>query len=50
VIVVENGVASVAKPDAGDGVPLVQVTLTPTDATLFGTKFLFTVRVAWSVL
>jgi hypothetical protein len=50
VIVVENGKASVAEPDAGEGVPLLQVTLTETLEPLFGTKFLFTVRVAWSVL
>ena len=41
-----NGVASEAVPDAGEGVPLVQVTLTGTDAPLFGTKSLFTVSVA----
>jgi hypothetical protein len=50
VIVVEKGVASVAEPDAGEGVPLLHVTLTLTEAPLSGTKFLFTVRVAWSVL
>ena len=44
--VVVNGVASDAEPEAGDGVPLVQVTLTATDAPLSGTKFLFTVNVA----
>ena len=44
--VVTNGIASVALPDAGEGVPLVQVTLTDTDAPLFGMKSLFTVRVA----
>jgi hypothetical protein len=42
VTVVANGVASVAEPDAGDGVPLVQVTLTLTDAPLLGVKSLFT--------
>jgi hypothetical protein len=46
VIVVTNGVASLAEPDAGEGVPLVQVTLTETLAPLFGWKSLFTVRVA----
>jgi hypothetical protein len=44
--VVTNGVASDADPDAGEGVPLVQVTLTLTLAPLFGTKSLFTVSVA----
>jgi hypothetical protein len=44
--VVVNGVASEAEPDAGDGVPLVQVTLTETDAPLFGTKSFFTVKSA----
>ena len=44
--VVVNGVASEAEPLAGDGVPLVQLTLTLTDAPLFGTKSLFTVKVA----
>jgi hypothetical protein len=46
VIVVTNGVASLAEPDAGDGVPLVQVTLTLTLAPLSGWKSLFTVSVA----
>ena len=46
VIVVVNGVASLAEPLAGEGVPLVQVTLTGTLAPSFGTKSLFTVRVA----
>jgi hypothetical protein len=46
VIVVVNGVASEAEPEAGDAVPLVHVMLTGTDAPLFGTKSLFTVRVA----
>jgi hypothetical protein len=51
VIVVTNGVASLAEPDAGEGVPLVQVTLTETLAALSGWKSLFTVRVAlFSVL
>jgi hypothetical protein len=45
VTVVTNGVASLAEPDAGEGVPLVQVTLTLTLAPLFGTKSLFTVKV-----
>jgi hypothetical protein len=45
VTVVTNGVDSEAEPAAGDGVPLVQVTLTGTLATLFGTKSLFTVNV-----
>ena len=46
VTVVVNGAASDADPDAGEGVPLVQDTLTLTDAPLFGTKSLFTVNVA----
>jgi hypothetical protein len=46
VIVVTNGVDSEAEPEAGDGVPLVQATLTATLAALFGSKSLFTVRVA----
>jgi hypothetical protein len=46
VIVVTNGAASEADPEAGDGVPLVQLTLTETVAPLFGTKSLFTVSVA----
>jgi hypothetical protein len=46
VTVVENGVASDADPDAGEGVPLLQLTLTETDAPLFGTKSLFTLKVA----
>jgi hypothetical protein len=46
VTVVENGVASEAEPLAGEGVPLVQVTLIETDAALFGTKSLTTVSVA----
>jgi len=51
VTVVVNGTASDAEPDAGEGVPLVQDTLTLTDAPLFGTKSLFTVNVAlFSVL
>jgi hypothetical protein len=44
--VVTNGVASLADPEAGEGVPLVQVTLTLTLAPLFGTKSLLTVKVA----
>ena len=44
--VVVNGVASEAEPLAGEGVPLVQLTLTLTLAPLFGTKSLFTVNVA----
>ena len=52
VTVVENGVASEAEPDAGKGVPLVQLTLTVTDAPLFGTKSLLTVKVAafWALV
>jgi hypothetical protein len=51
VIVVENGVASEAVPDAGEGVPVVQVTLTGTVAPLFGAKSLCTASVAlFSVL
>jgi hypothetical protein len=51
VIVVVNGVDSLADPEAGDGVPLVQETLTETLAALFGMKSLFTVSVAlFSVL
>jgi hypothetical protein len=46
VTVVVNGVASEAEPEAGEGEPLVQVTLTPTVPPLFGTKSLLTVRVA----
>ena len=46
VTVVVNGAASDAEPDAGEGVPLVHVMLTLTDAPLFGTKSLSTVRVA----
>jgi hypothetical protein len=50
-MVVENGVASDAEPDAGEGVPLVQVTLMLTLAASFGTKSLLTVSVAvFSVL
>ena len=45
-IVVTNGVAVEAEPDAGAGVPLVQVTLTGTDAPLLGENVLFTVSVA----
>jgi hypothetical protein len=48
--VVTNGVASEAEPLAGEGVPLVQLTLTETLAPLFGTKSLITVNVpAFSV-
>jgi molybdenum cofactor biosynthesis enzyme len=51
VIVVTNGVASDAEPEVGEGVPLLQVTLTDTEAPLFGMKSLFTVSVAlFSVL
>lgn len=51
VIVVVNGAASDADPDAGEGVPVEQVTLTLTEAPLFGRKSLFTVSVAlFSVL
>jgi hypothetical protein len=46
VTVVVNGVASDADPDAGEGVPLVQVMLTLTLAPLFGMKSLTTVNVA----
>lgn len=44
-IVVEKGVASEADPDDGEGVPLVQLTLTLTEALLFGTKSLCTTNV-----
>jgi hypothetical protein len=51
VTVVVKGVASEAEPEAGDGVPLVHVTLTPTVPPLLGTKSLLTVSVAlFSVL
>ena len=51
VTVVVNGEASEAWPELGEGVPLVQVTLTGTDAALLGTKSLWTVKVAlFSVL
>jgi hypothetical protein len=43
--VVTNGVDSEAEPEAGDGVPLVQLTLTATLAPSFGTKSLLTVKV-----
>jgi hypothetical protein len=43
---VTNGVDSDAEPEAGDGVPLVHVTLTGTEAPLFGMKSLLTVSVA----
>ena len=43
--VVVKGVASEAEPELGEGVPLVQVTLTATLAPLLGTKSLFTVNV-----
>ena len=43
---VVNGVASDAEPEAGEGVPLVHVMLTETEAPLFGTKSLTTVNVA----
>jgi hypothetical protein len=46
VIVVMNGLDSEDEPDTGEGVPVVQVTLTVTLAALFGMKSLFTVRVA----
>jgi hypothetical protein len=46
VTVETNGVDSDAVPDAGAGVPLVQVTDTGTVAALFGMKSLLTVRVA----
>jgi hypothetical protein len=45
VTVVTNGVASDVLPEAGEGVPLVQVTVTSTEPALFGTKSLFTVKV-----
>jgi hypothetical protein len=45
VTVVTNGVASEVVPDEGEGVPLVQDTLTRTEAASFGTKSLFTVNV-----
>jgi hypothetical protein len=44
--VVEKGEPSDAEPDAGDGVPLVHVTLTETLAALFGTKSFATVNPA----
>jgi hypothetical protein len=44
VTVVENGAPSAAVPEAGVGVPLVQVTLTLTVAALFGTKSFVTVN------
>ncbi len=51
VTVVVKGVASEAEPEAGEGVPLVQETLTVTEAPLLGMKSLLTVRVAlFSVL
>ena len=47
VIVVVNGIVVDAEPDAGVGVPLVQVTLTGTEAVpLSGTKSLCTVKMA----
>jgi hypothetical protein len=47
VTVVVNGVASEAAPEAGEGVPLVQLTLTLTlPLGLWGTKSLATVSVA----
>jgi hypothetical protein len=45
VIVMKNGVASDAEPEASEGVPLVQVTLTDTEEPLFGMKSLLTVSV-----
>jgi hypothetical protein len=45
VIVVTKGVDSDIVPEAGEALPLVQVTLTGTLAALFGTKSLFTVSV-----
>ena len=51
VIVVTNGEPSEKEPLAGEGVPLVQLTLTGTLAPLSGLKSLLTVRVAlFSVL
>jgi hypothetical protein len=45
-----KGVDSVALPEDGEGVPLVQLTLTETLAPLLGTKSLFTMNVpAFSV-
>jgi hypothetical protein len=46
-IVKDAGVASDALDDTGEAVPLLHVTLTETDAALFGTKSLLTVNVAW---
>ena len=46
VTVVVKEAASEAEPEAGEGVPLVQVTLTGTEAPLLGTKSLWTVKVA----
>ena len=43
--VVVKGVASEAEPLAGEGVPLVQLTLTLTLAPLFGTKSFWTRKV-----
>jgi hypothetical protein len=45
VTVTINGAASVAEPEDGEGVPLVQVTFTVTLAPLFGTKSLEIVNV-----
>jgi hypothetical protein len=42
-----NGVASDALPDAGEGVPLAQDTLTETEPPAFGWKSLITVNVSW---
>jgi hypothetical protein len=41
-----NGVASDAEPEAGEGVPLVQLMLTLTLAPLFGTKSFATTNVS----
>jgi hypothetical protein len=43
---VVNGVASDAEPDAGEGVPLAQLTLTLTLAPLLGTKSFATTNVS----
>jgi hypothetical protein len=43
-IVVAKGVVSVAVPEDGEAVPLVQLTVTLTEAPLFGMKSLFTTK------
>jgi hypothetical protein len=51
VTVTDSGVASEIDPEAGDGVPLLQLMFTGTLAPLFGTKSLLTTNVAlFSVL